>query len=217
MKRERKSKMKVIKILIIILFLGISIKTNAQSCVIDTNFINKVLEQSYLEDGHYYREPGYIREPDYFLVLRVKYGEVEKYIIATNQNFVSFCQRYFHISNLTAKEFIKDALLNNKSIVIPNRKSKSIKKKDRDIYNYLSDVPQPDSTMLSLSNDKEAFLNYYFDENHIYKRKFSFQTNDDDINYIHKIVVNDNAVIAQLFRWGIPVYWSDEDNNWKYD
>lgn len=171
---------------------------NAQVKEIDrVSFIDTITYQYY---NNYDREDN--DYPDYFLLLHVSYKDFEKDVIVLNSNFVYVCLKQYKLDNLTARKFIKDAILNNKTIHLPAEKRKT-----KDLYNSIFDTDYIDTII----TDKYAFIDYYFDENKRFKREATFQTYNDSFPKIHNIHFNISGVIAQLIKWNIPVYLKEGD------
>ncbi|MFA6807278.1 MAG: hypothetical protein WCR29_07660 [Bacteroidales bacterium] len=179
-------------------------QSNNNTSILDTAFVYEITDnETSCRDCSYY---------DYYLLLHIKYGEIEKDIIVADDYL-----KYYFVKYLKVKEDpmnnIRDILLNNKRISIPIRKSKKI---GSDAYNDFLDTDYSDSIFSSLLKDKEAFLNYYFDENKEYKFGERYREVYDEERYIHNKLFEAAAVISQLLKWGIPVYFYSEYKNLRY-
>lgn len=193
------------KRIIILLLSVISLSNNAFSQSTNNVNTNNIYRPSYIDSityQYYLDDPNAADYPDYFLLLHVKYKKTEKDIIVTNESFVHICFHQFKLMNTTARDFIKDAMINNKTIYLPPEKKEKINK---GIYNTILETDYIDTVI----NNKEDFLNYYFDENKKFKRELSFQTYEDTEKHYNNVHANLAGVIAQLIKWNIPVYLKD--------
>lgn len=170
----------------------------------DTMFINEITENENSCRGC----PFY----DYYLLIHIRYGDIVKDVIVRDDYLKYYCTRYLKIPYGT-KYYIRDVLINDKEIPLPKRKTKGF---DSDLYNGFSDTDYSDSTFSELINNKDAFLNYYFDENKEYKFYEQYKKVSDTNLYIHDKLFEAAAVIYQLLKWGIPVYYNSEYRNFRY-
>ena len=178
-------------------------QSNNNTSILDTAFVYEITDnETSCRDCSYY---------DYYLLLHIKYGEIEKDIIVLDDYLKYYLSNYLKIKD--DKDYIRTLLLSNKRVLIPARKSKKL---DSDVYNGFFDVDYSDSVFSSLLKDKDAFLNYYFDENKEYKFGERYREVYDEERYIHNKLFEAAAVISQLLKWGIPVYFYSEYKNLRY-
>ena len=199
--------MKNLKLVTILYLLFISLdgysQSNNNTSILDTAFVYEITDnETSCRDCSYY---------DYYLLLHIKYGEIEKDIIVLDDYLKYYFSNYLKIKD--DKDYIRTLLLSNKRVLIPARKSKKL---DSDVYNGFFDVDYSDSVFSSLLKDKDAFLNYYFDENKEYKFGERYREVYDEERYIHNKLFEAAAVISQLLKWGIPVYFYSEYKNLRY-
>lgn len=200
--------MKNLKFVTILYLLFISLDSYSQSnnniSILDTAFVYEITENTTsCRDCSYY---------DYYLLLHIKYGEIEKDIIVADDYLKFYFVKYLKVKEDPTNN-IRDILLNNTIVSIPIKKSKQI---DSDVYNDFLDTDYSDSVFSSLLQDKDAFLNYYFDENKEYKLGERYKEVYDEEKYIHNKLFEEATVISQLLKWGIPVYYCSECKNVRY-
>ncbi|MFA7081323.1 MAG: hypothetical protein WC135_01810 [Bacteroidales bacterium] len=172
--------------------------------VLDSTFIYEITENTTTCRGC----PSY----DYYLLLHIKYGEIEKDVIVMDDYLKFYFIKYLKYKEDT-KDSIRDILVNQRRISIPARESKEL---NSDVYNSFLDTDYSDSIFSSLLENKEAFLNYYFDDNKEYKFGERYKEVNDEKRYIHNKLYEEAAVIYQLLKWGIPVYFCSEFKNGRY-
>ena len=202
--------MKNLKFVLIsyLLFVSLDVcsQSNNNTSILDTTFIYEITDNTTsCSDCPYY---------DYYLLLHIKYGEIEKDIIVSDDYLKFYFVKYLKVKEDPTNN-IRDILLNNISISIPPKKSKKL---NSDVYNDFFDVDYSDSIFSSLLQNKKDFLNYYFDENKEYKFKFDDKYKEvyDTKKNIHNKLFEEAAVIYQLLKWGIPVYFCSECKNVRY-
>ncbi len=164
----------------------------------DSNFINTITK---------YRSRRGFPDVDYLIVVKINYDGITNDFVVWNKYFARFYVDYFQVDFKKYEEQIRDIITNNKTLYLLSYKVKATNKELPLPYLIGDEIGYRDSVFVELSKNKEAFLNYYFDENKIIRSELedNFQNLDDTTIHIQNRLWLYAAIVNQLFQWGIPV------------
>lgn len=68
----------------------------------------------------------------------------------------------------------------------------------------------------SLKNDKDKFLNHYFNTDSTYKYDLDDYVESNNNLSVHNKIFKATAITKQLYIWNIPVYGCNNSSTMKY-
>lgn len=190
--------MKKIILILLMMFFGEICVSQSFHGYSDTNFVYKITSDIYA-----CRDCDY---NDYMLVVKIRYKDTIHVVVVSYKYLRFYCCKYLKICNNT-QQYIRNILLNDKIIEIETN--------NIDVLNGFLDTNY-ECNVIDIQNNKELFLNYYFNKNKQMKIKIKSQLNINK-NTLHSISYESAYVIKKLAEWGIPTYCSVKSSSNVYE
>ena len=143
---------------------------------------------------------------DYYIVFRCEYNGIVSDYITMDDDLKVFLVKEYKISFDSATLMEKEKLLSNDIFKITKNFH----------INLLFDIWEGDSIFNSLKNDKDKFLNYYFNTDSTYKYGLDDYVESNNNLSVHNKIFKATAITKQLYIWNIPVYGCNNSSTMKY-